>query len=135
MQKRKINCYHCRQELLVSSRAFSVVCSGCNQRVSVEDFIISSGHTTHRIETCGSLLVTDKGILRSRLRVYNVMVQGQLFGNVVADGKVTLTAGAHLEGDITANRLEVNNGARLYGFCRIEPGKCEIPTNHSPATM
>ena len=121
MTHKKIRCYHCGQDVLVPSKAFSAVCPCCNRRVSVEDHVISATYTTSNIETCGSLVVAPTGNLQARLRVQNLQVQGRLKGNVAADGKVTLSQQANLCGDITAGSLEISDGAKLKGFCRIGP--------------
>jgi len=125
MRQKKVYCHHCQAELLVSQRAFSVNCSHCHRRVSVEDFYISSYHNTGQIETCGSLLVGPAGDLRACLMVQDLQVQGQLHGNVFARGKVSLARSGRLFGNITASRLEVACGAVVKGFCRIEPNPME----------
>ena len=121
MSQKNIRCHHCGKELLVSSRAFSICCSGCNRRVNVEDRTITDHHATKQIETSGSIVVAPRGELHAQLRVKDLQVQGRLLGNVTADEKVTLNAQGQIVGDITAARLEVDCGARLKGFCRIEP--------------
>lgn len=120
--KKAVQCYHCGEELLVSVRAFSTCCPNCNQRLGVENRTISGHYEITRIETCGSVQIGPTGDLRSRLRVKDLQVQGQCQGNIVADDKVTLDSDARVEGDITADRLEVNPGARLKGYYRIGPG-------------
>ena len=123
MDKKKVICRHCGREMLVSLRAFSTCCPGCNQRLGVGDQTFTGPVTVNRIETCGSVVVAPKGHLHAHLRVKNLQVQGgRCQGDVVADEKVTIASGARLEGDITANRLEVSSGARLKGFLRIGPG-------------
>jgi hypothetical protein len=117
---RMVNCTHCGQELEVSDRAFSVNCRFCNNRVCVEDQLISSYHAVTNIETSGSISVTPTGHVRAKLRVHNIDIAGQLYGNITARGKVTVYPGAQLIGDVTAPRLEVKSGALLKGFYRIE---------------
>ena len=121
MQLRKVYCTHCGKELLVSRRAFSLSCCHCHQRVCVENHTIDAYHAVTNIETSGSLSVTRTGQVRARLRVQDLDVAGQVYGNVTARGKVTLAAGARIVGDVTAHRLEIKDGAKLNGFVRIEP--------------
>ena len=121
MDKKKITCHYCGQEVLVSLRAFSTCCPGCNQRLGVEDHTVSGQYVVSCIDTCGSVVISPKGDLHGQLRVKNVQIQGRCQGNVVADEKVTIDSGARLDGNVTAQRLEVNPGARLKGFCRIGP--------------
>jgi hypothetical protein len=125
MAQKTIYCHHCGKEVLVSAKAFSVGCPHCNQRVNVEDFTFSSPFATARIETAGSVVVGPAGTLQARVKAKNVDLQGQLYGNVVAQDKIAISSEAKLCGDITADRLQVNLGAKINGFCRIEPKNTE----------
>ncbi|MBN1763839.1 MAG: polymer-forming cytoskeletal protein [Sedimentisphaerales bacterium] len=121
MDKKKVYCYYCGGEQLVSLQAFSTVCPLCNQRISTEDLIVSSFYSRPKIATSGSIFIESSGFLRSCLRVHNLSLYGRLQGDVTAANKITIGTGARLEGNITATRLEVNSGAKINGFCRIEP--------------
>ncbi len=118
---RTVICTHCGRELEVSDRAFSVNCRYCNQRVGVEDHVIQTYHSVTNIETGGSISVTPTGHVRAKLRVQNLEVAGQMYGDIVARGKVTVYPGARMVGDVSASRLEVKEGALLKGYYRIEP--------------
>ena len=133
MQEKTVYCLHCGKELIVSIRAVSTGCPVCNHRLSVEDFTVTSILSRTLIETCGSVTITPSGMLRARLRVNNLFVEGDHQGNVTAAGKVTITADASFAGDIIAHRLEVRDGALIKGFCRIDPQLELIPTP-TPAT-
>ena len=121
MQPKTISCYHCGKKLVVARRAISIVCPYCNKHLSIEDQVIESHYNMNRIETCGSLRVEQGCNVRARVQVHNLEVQGRVQGDVTAHNKITVESGAHLNGDITAPRLEVNNGGMINGFCRIEP--------------
>ena len=122
-ESRKIFCIHCGGELTVSPKAFSVNCRYCNRRVGVEDHHIGHYHAGTNIETGGDVSVTSRGHVRARIHVKNLQVQpqGQVYGNVIAEEKVTVETQANLLGDVTARRLEVQPGAHLKGFYRIGP--------------
>ena len=120
-RKKETYCPHCLKKLLVSKRAFSVVCPYCHQRVGVEDHVISDYYSVALIETSGSLRVARHGNLYAKVRVTNLDVEGQLHGNVTVIGKITVEPGGRLEGNVNAPRLEVKAGAKLKGFCRIQP--------------
>ena len=121
METRKINCSHCGKELVISKRAMSVNCSHCNQRVCVEDHVIDSYQAVTNIETSGTLEVTPNGHFRGRVRVQKAKVEGQVYGNITASGKVSLEEHARMVGDVTAGSLDVKEGARLQGFYCIRP--------------
>ena len=121
MTQRRIQCNHCGKELRISSRAFSVSCRYCNQRVGVEDHIINDYHAVTNIDTCGSLDVTTTGQIRAQIRVQNLNVGGQVYGDITAKGKVSVDSEARMVGDVTARSITVKPGARMKGFYRIEP--------------
>ena len=132
MQEKTVYCLHCGKELIVSIRAVSTGCPVCNHRLSVEDFAVTSIISRTLIETCGSVTIAPSGMLRACLRVNNLFVEGDHQGNVTAAGKVTLAAGASFAGDIIAHRLEVQDGALIKGFCRIDP-QLELIPKPTPA--
>ena len=121
MQYKTVHCLYCDKELIVSARAFSVNCPGCNQRLNVENLNISSHYAAKIIETCGSILVEAKGELNAQVRALNLHLDGKQRGNVIAEEKVFLAESSSIQGDITAKTLEVQPGAKLQGFCRIGP--------------
>lgn len=49
-----------------------------------------------------------------------IQIQGKITGNIDSGGTVTLCAGCELQGDITANGLEIEPGARFRGQVTIE---------------
>ena len=119
VQVRRYYCTHCGKALEVSPKAFSVSCPHCYNRVSIEDHMISSHHAITNIETCGSVAVTPSGDVRAQLRVHDLQIEGRLRGNVIANGKVSVSGTARIVGDVYANRLEVRPGAHLSGFFTI----------------
>ena len=116
---RYCKCTHCGRELLVSPKAFSVNCRYCNQRVCIENHLIETHHTITNIETSGDVAITPSGHVRAQLHAGNIRVEGQIFGNVTADGKVQVARHAQITGDVVARELEVKDGASLHGFFSI----------------
>jgi len=118
---RLCHCTHCGRILQVSPHAFSVNCPYCNQRVCIEDHFIASHHIITNIETSGRVAIAPTGHVRARMRVFDLQVEGEIFGQVNATGKVSIAAGARVVGDVRAERLEVADGAHLCGFYQIGP--------------
>jgi cytoskeletal protein CcmA (bactofilin family) len=71
------------------------------------------------VATKGQFVIAEGASFAGEARSGNVRVEGSVKGNLTADGKVQLTASARLEGDITAARLEVAEGAVLNGRCTV----------------
>jgi DNA-directed RNA polymerase subunit RPC12/RpoP len=119
MPSRTYHCTHCGKALQASPKAFSVNCRYCNQRVSLEDYRIDAHHAITNIETSGTLSVAPSGHVRAKIRVENLDVQGQLYGNVSVNDKVSIDSNAHLIGNVSAKKLEVKSGAVLHGYFTI----------------
>lgn len=61
------------------------------------------------------LTVGPEARLHAELSVHDVIVLGEVEGNVVAAGRVELRKGGSLKGDITAARLSIEEGAGVQG--------------------
>jgi len=71
------------------------------------------------VTTKGQFVIAEGANFSGEARAGDVRVEGGVKGNLNADGKVQLAASARLEGDITAARLEVAEGAVLSGRCAV----------------
>lgn len=71
------------------------------------------------IASKGDLLIEDGAELTGDVKAGTVRVDGQVKGNLDADNRIQLAATASLEGDITAPRLEVAEGAVFVGRCSV----------------
>jgi cytoskeletal protein CcmA (bactofilin family) len=71
------------------------------------------------VMTKGQFVIAEGANFSGEARAGDVRVEGGVKGNLNADGKVQLAASARLEGDITAARLEVAEGAVLSGRCTV----------------
>ncbi len=116
---RSYHCTHCGKLLEVSAKAFSVNCRHCNQRVSLEDYYIDTHHAITNIETSGHVAVTESGHVRAKICVEDLHIEGHLFGNVTAQGKVSVSSNGYIIGNVSARKLEVQDGAKLHGYFTI----------------
>ena len=71
------------------------------------------------INSKGNLLVAEGALLRGDVKAGTIRIDGQVRGNLTASTKVLLSASASIEGDLTAARLEVAEGAVIVGRCTI----------------
>ncbi|MCP4592457.1 MAG: polymer-forming cytoskeletal protein [bacterium] len=116
---REAVCTHCAKACEVGGRAMSVVCPHCNHRLILEDFRITAYYGVREFATCGDILVEKNGHVAARITVGELVVNGEVQGNVIARGRVAVHRTGSLRGDIEAPRLRVESGARLDGFVRI----------------
>ncbi len=77
------------------------------------------GKLEGEVTTKGEFVIAEGANFSGEARAGNVRVEGGVKGNLNANGKVQLAASARLEGDITAARLEVAEGAVLSGRCMV----------------
>ena len=98
----------------------------CGEVKGSEDLIVDG-----RVE--GTISLSDNRLtigpsanVAADLSAKDVLILGQVQGNVVASGRVELRAGCHVEGDIRALRLAIEDNA-------IFRGKVDLTQNVSKA--
>lgn len=62
-----------------------------------------------------NLTIETDGRIKADIQTENVTIKGQMEGDLHAREKITLHAGARLTGDMTAPRIEVEDGAYYKG--------------------
>jgi cytoskeletal protein CcmA (bactofilin family) len=70
-----------------------------------------------------NLTVGKHGRLDAELVAKRVIIKGQVTGNVYASEKVDILEGGQLDGDITAPRLSIADGAHFRGKVDMEGGE------------
>ena len=87
----------------------------CGEVKGSEDLIVDG-----RVE--GTVTLSDSRLtigpnakVQADLSARDVLIQGQVHGNIVATGRVELRAGCSVEGDIRALRLAVEDNAIFRG--------------------
>jgi len=91
----------------------SVVCPHCNKRLILENSKISGYCGVREFATCGDVVVERNGHMAARVKVGNLTVKGNVQGNVIARGCVSIRKTGTLRGDIRAPRLHVESGAKI----------------------
>ena len=99
----------------------SVFCSHCRKRLILENYTIKTFQGLKGYATCGDVVVEKRGRVAAPIQANNLTVKGIVQGNVQARGKVEVASTGSLVGDVSAPSLCVRRGARLDGFCHIQP--------------
>lgn len=86
--------------------------------VSVADIRID-GTVNGSVMTDGKVVIGEGGVLAGDLVCCNADISGTVTGKVTAAELATLTATCVLKGDISSNKLCIENGATFEGTCRI----------------
>jgi cytoskeletal protein CcmA (bactofilin family) len=67
------------------------------------------------VEGTGQLRVAERGIVEGTIRARNVTVGGSVRGDILANESIQLDATADVEGNITAPKIRIAEGATFQG--------------------
>jgi cytoskeletal protein CcmA (bactofilin family) len=65
----------------------------------------------------GDIQVGPQGVVEAQIDGKNVTVAGRVKGRIYADGRVVLLSGSHVEGDIHALSLKIEDAVFFQGGC------------------
>ena len=81
-----------------------------------------------RVHSDDTIVVHDSGQVKAELVAGQVVINGQVTGNVFAHDRIEITANAKLIGDITAPRVSIAEGVLFEGKCTMKaPGHAGVP--------
>jgi cytoskeletal protein CcmA (bactofilin family) len=105
----------------IDNKQTSIIAQGCtfDGKVVVRGTLRIEGEFKGMVETPETLIVGKTGIVHANVTVKNAIIGGQLFGNIVAENKIELQSGSHLEGDIKTKRLVIDEGVFFEGNCSM----------------
>ena len=63
----------------------------------------------------GLLVLNEKGMVEGDIRGPRAIIVGEVFGNIVVDGKLIILPRAKIHGDIAAGSLQIMEGSTLNG--------------------
>jgi cytoskeletal protein CcmA (bactofilin family) len=89
---------------------------------SSEDLVLQGVFKGRITLTGASLTIDQKAEVEAEIAAAGVAVHGVLTGNIRATGRVTLAASAHMNGNITAARISIHDGARFRGALLMKSG-------------
>ena len=68
---------------------------------------------------CDRLEIGEHGLMRADVEVKEAVIQGRVYGNVRALGTLEMKQGAHIEGDVAAVSVVMENGVYFTGRCTM----------------
>ena len=107
-----------------SSNEFTTVIGGdavFKGELSFEKGVRVDGRVEGKISTKGHLAVSQAGQLQADVHAGNIIIEGEVSGNLTAIDRVELRKTARLKGDIKAIKLLVAEGAAFTGHCQVGP--------------
>ncbi len=72
-----------------------------------------------KVATKGQLAVSQGGKLQADVQAGNIIVEGQVVGNLSASSRIELRKTARLKGDVKSKTLLVAEGAAFTGHCQV----------------
>ncbi|HXJ19362.1 MAG TPA: polymer-forming cytoskeletal protein [Polyangia bacterium] len=71
------------------------------------------------VESRGAVVVGESGVVRGGVRGTDVVIAGQVVGDVVATGHLEILAKGKVEGDIAAKSMRIETGGVFCGTSRM----------------
>lgn len=107
----------------------SIIAQGCkfDGKIDVRGTLRIEGEYRGTIGTPESLVIGKTGVVHANCNVKNAIIGGQLFGNIIAENKIELQSGSHVEGDIKTKRLVIDEGVFFEGNCSMGAGQRKAP--------
>jgi len=91
--------------------------------ITAQGTVRVDGVFTGEIKTQGDVVIGDDGTLEANVEARNVLISGQIKGNLTATGKIELTPTGKVIGDIKVKNLIIDEGAVFRGSCLMEASK------------
>ena len=90
----------------------------------VNDLILN-GRVEGEVVSSGCLTVGEEGCIKGEVKTHNVIISGNIEGNIHAQESCILKENAIVMGDITAGSLSIEEGVTFQGQSRV--GRKAIP--------
>ena len=90
--------------------------------LSFEKPVRLQGKLEGSVRTPGKLHIDREAKMQADVRAGSIAIEGQVRGNLVASDRVELKSTADYEGDLSASKLIVEEGAIFKGHVSVGPG-------------
>jgi cytoskeletal protein CcmA (bactofilin family) len=91
------------------------------------------GYIEGTVNADNDVRIGPHGDVGAEIEARNVTVAGKVKGRIFADGKVVLLTGSHVEGDIHAQSLKIEDSVFFQGGCVMgEGGRKRRATENTP---
>jgi cytoskeletal protein CcmA (bactofilin family) len=78
------------------------------------------GKFTGEIESSGTLIVGEAAMITSQIRVADMIISGEVNGDIVADNKIEISVPGKLFGNIQTPKLVIEEGVIFEGKCKMQ---------------
>jgi cytoskeletal protein CcmA (bactofilin family) len=100
-------------------------------RYTFSGTVMLNGRFKGEISTTDTLIIGDKGVMNGDIRAGQVLVSGEVVGNILGTERVELKRTARVFGDVEAPVVVVEEGVLFEGHCRMtkaNPNTEGLPT-------
>ena len=88
-------------------------------RYTFSGTVMLNGRFKGEISTTDTLIIGEKGVMNGDIRAGQVLISGEVVGNVSAAERVELKRTARVFGDVEAPIIVVEEGVLYEGHCRM----------------
>jgi len=93
-----------------------------------EDLVIEGSYQGKITLSDNTLTIEQGSKIQAEIQAKNINIRGSVQGNISATGKVLIQKDAQLDGDITAARISIEDGAQFKGSVKMNtPVSTTIP--------
>ncbi|GIO42442.1 bactofilin family protein [Paenibacillus apis] len=78
------------------------------------------GHFQGEIECAGQVVIGETGEAKSSIRGAEIIVAGHVIGDIVSEGKLTITGSGQVDGNVNVTKLVIVEGGLLNGSSHME---------------
>ncbi|WP_202556416.1 bactofilin family protein [Paenibacillus silvestris] len=89
-------------------------------RIKSEASIRIEGGITGDIECAGDVIIGERGVVKSNVSARDVILAGNVHGNIITKGKLTITSTGSLYGNISAASFIIEEGGQFQGNSKME---------------
>jgi len=89
-------------------------------KLSFKGAVRIDGRFTGEIFTEGTLIVGQSATIKSEIHVSNIIVSGEIRGNIIADNRIEIHAPGKVFGNIQAPVVVIDEGVTFEGNCRMQ---------------
>lgn len=91
------------------------------------------GKFSGEIDSGGTLIVGETATIKAQIHVADLVISGEVNGDIVAENKIEINVPGKLFGNIQTPRLVIEEGVIFEGKCRMQELGKEKKTEVSPS--
>ena len=101
--------------------------------ISGQQDMLVDGEVAGKITLSGhTLIVGAKGDVKADIRAKNVVLAGNVVGNIEASGRIEVRAQCNLLGNARSPRIMIENGAYIHGSIEVIRPESVLPNSPGP---